>query len=693
MAAAEETDCDFTISTLNIQQLCSETILGFIFWSLFTALVPMIWFYPLNELDLTGYEAFAVLYLTPLLMGNAKLRSLFQTRWGLAILRLGVLASLASFQAETTLQRLVILSLGCGFLMLQFVATIWSSSPINRLMARWGLILGYFAYLSGRIWFVSFIPTWMDNYTNSIVIAIGALATFGKIFSGEDGTSGDIVNVKGGVSCLVIGLGFGCVLHVTQCLYGEVSLISRWVVSGYPHTGPHPYTAGILTLLALFAGILISQYRKLVTNVFWWILGCCGLAALYCAPREAGFTGGIFFAIYLMSIWPEYLERVSRCPPGRTMCVAILVYIALMLYNVWTIAYNFLPGGEYTRERTDIYLIFVALCIGLGLYVSSGEADKQELKGPSCSVLIMLVLIISAGLAGFMARYKPLPSHPIKAHPHADFTAAIWTYHFGYDNQGWPSLERSATLLNNTNADVITLLESDASKPFLGNNDLAMWLGERLNMYVDFGPSTRDHTWGNLLLSKYPIVKSTHHLLPSPHGELAPAITATIDIGGHLVDFVVTHMGNDRDVLDRKLQSQFLAKELKTVQNPAVFLGYVTSQPFSNSYRTLTGSGAKDIDDTDPDRWCEYIMYKNLIRLNYARVSNGGLSDTELQMARFRIPEDPEDFKDNDRIVTDKNKIPAGDQLTKVFGPFKKGHSYSKGHRYHMDTPKYFVSK
>ena len=88
----------------------------------------------------------------------------------------------------------------------------------------------------------------------------------------------------------------------------------------------------------------------------------------------------------------------------------------------------------------------------------------------------------------------------------------------------------------------------------MGNRDVPMMVAEELNMYLDYGPRTRDSTWGCALLSKFPIVKSKHYLLPSPVGELACAIHATLDVGGSHVDVLVAHNGQEETPLDRELQ-------------------------------------------------------------------------------------------------------------------------------------------
>ena len=44
--------------------------------------------------------------------------------------------------------------------------------------------------------------------------------------------------------------------------------------------------------------------------------------------------------------------------------------------------------------------------------------------------------------------------------------------------------------------DVIGLLETDAARPYIGNHDIASWLSERLHVHADYGPGTKDHTWG-----------------------------------------------------------------------------------------------------------------------------------------------------------------------------------------------------
>jgi len=151
------------------------------------------------------------------------------------------------------------------------------------------------------------------------------------------------------------------------------------------------------------------------------------------------------------------------------------------------------------------------------------------------------------------------------------------------------------------------------------------------------------HTWGAALLSKFPIINTTHHLLPSPRGELAPAIEGWLDVYGTEVLIVIAHNGQEEDPLDRELQSRELARMMsKAYPNPTIFLGYVVTKPFATRpapYDILVTDGwMHDVDEDDWDRWCEYIFYRGLYRTVYARLSRGVVTDTELQVARFVLP-------------------------------------------------------
>ncbi|KAJ1879031.1 Protein cwh43, partial [Kickxella alabastrina] len=173
----------------------------------------------------------------------------------------------------------------------------------------------------------------------------------------------------------------------------------------------------------------------------------------------------------------------------------------------------------------------------------------------------------------------------------------------------------------------------------MGGRDWTQRVSEQLGFYVDYGPAPRKHTWGCAMMSKFRIVKSTHHLLPSPEGELACAIHATLDVYGRPVDVVVSHNGQEENPLDRRLQTTELARIMRESPNPVVFAGYVVTSPHAENYRILYEQGRiHDVDPTDDDRWCQYIGFRGLKRTGYARVSRGTITDTEIQMAKFVVP-------------------------------------------------------
>ena len=92
--------------------------------------------------------------------------------------------------------------------------------------------------------------------------------------------------------------------------------------------------------------------------------------------------GGLGLAVYTMSLWPQMMERAVRCPPARTVTLAALLHIALLLFGVWTVAYNFVPGGVYTREHTDWLVGY--LVVTLGLATLTGECFLVQLVNIFC---------------------------------------------------------------------------------------------------------------------------------------------------------------------------------------------------------------------------------------------------------------------------------------------------------------------
>ncbi|KAG0056772.1 hypothetical protein BGZ89_002009, partial [Linnemannia elongata] len=297
-----------------------------------------------------------------------------------------------------------------------------------------------------------------------------------------------------------------------------------------------------------------------------------------------------------------------------------------------------------------------------------------------------------------LPRESPKPYHP----EHRLITAGIWTIHFAIDDEMRNSELRMRDAIRDLELDVIGLLESDLQRMIMGNRDLTQFLAEDLNMYADYGPGPTKHTWGCTMLSKFPIKQSTHHLLPSPKGELACAIHATLDVYGKDVDVIVSHNGQEEDLRDRQLQTTELGRIMSESNNPFLFLGYVVTKPGQGEeiYELLMDGGRMhDIEPKDWDRWCEYLAFRGLKRTGYARISHGGITDTEIQVGKYVVPEETRASGEHRRIPLEEfRKLEAYKQIEEEQVPV--GLRYPamfygegvRGHRFHVfDRPYYYA--
>ncbi|PKS04956.1 hypothetical protein jhhlp_008322 [Lomentospora prolificans] len=677
----------------------AEVYHGYVFWSIVTN-------FPLWHMGISGYEALIMTTTAPLLLANQSLRPVLVQNQ--RALHLASLAGVAAYLVEMPEIRLFIVGFGVSLSCLAWATTFYAESIHDvRLESKiLGLVVGLILSSTMKFTWWTNNPIWPIMHAanggwNGTGLLLGILAAL-RFTRRAPLTSGEGPVLTRGGSAILAACGFGGLFFGLHSLLSDSSTMILWVWEGFPIRGPYSSTHGWCTVAAMSAGLIVSLYRPgLFTSWPAYAVGCAGAAVLTLYPDWFGYYGALTIATYLMSICIPFIKNAARQNPVTTFGVGFLIYNFMVLFHVWVVAYAFVPGGPLVRERTDWVMMSMMALIGCGVYdVNAQQAvGKRPLKRQSPSQYKKYHSAAAAliNILFLCATVRRVPSNDYTPYHAEDrlITAGIWTIHFSLDNDMWSSEYRMRDLIKELEIDVVGLLESDLQRIIMGNRDTTQFLAEDLGMYVDYGPGPNKHTWGAALLSKFPILNSTHHLLPSPVGELAPAIHATLDVYGRLVDVFVFHSGQEEDPEDRRLQSEYMSKLMGSTDRPAILLSYLVTEPLKGNYNKYVSaeSGMHDVDPTDWDRWCEYILFKGLQRVGYARVSRSSITDTELQVAKFVVPEtdaksaelEALDMKTRNKRVVEAD-VPQGWRFPAMF----RGDGV-RGHQYHVfPEPRYY---
>ena len=616
-----------------------------------------LWFFPLVKMEFSGYEVVLFLmFLCCLLSFDSMLKMVLSVHSYLRVV--SVFCLLAHFCQDAT-NKLILVNVGLG-LELTLHMALWFHSKERMERHVFGLLVSLVIFVTWHMASYSVNPVWTSTKVNMMFFLTGILSCM--ILSQENLASNlnkaSISKHSHEPSSLIdnlrVGLSFGALLSLTNLLFTNYSVLSRW-------TELLPFPSSLLLIFAMLVGVAL--YHSNFRNKLEWFL-----FALFSSISFVSFNvnnapdmvnlykmlGGSALSVYVFTSWFSVVEKLRRNRSFVSLLFVVLSYLFFLFFAVYIVSYKFVPMGWIARERNASLVILSVLFIGLAHIEDFGLSHKRKSKpadstrpfltnGQVLTVIIVIALFVVFPCTLHRinhSSYTPDPSPQLSTtSKEAAIRSVIWTIHFGYDNNGGISFGQIERKLRERDVNVIGLLESDLSRIMTSNRDLVDYLASKLKMYSDFGPSTAQNTWGCALLSSFPIISSKRNILPSPYGELACFIDATLDVNGVPTHVFVTHFGNTEDEIDRSLQSQAIAKYAQLYEEePLVVLGYFTTRTNAPNYMMVVSTGLQDTAHDQFDRYCEYIFYKNLELHSFSRHPPGITTDTEQQVAFFKQP-------------------------------------------------------
>jgi endonuclease/exonuclease/phosphatase family metal-dependent hydrolase len=181
-----------------------------------------------------------------------------------------------------------------------------------------------------------------------------------------------------------------------------------------------------------------------------------------------------------------------------------------------------------------------------------------------------------------------------------------YNIHSSYDVEGRFDIEAIADVIDGSGATVVGLQELPRGRLLSGVTDELTLLANRLGFeHVAFF-GTSDPTWGNAILSRFPIISVDRAYLPQEGTPLRRGyLGAKLDVGGREILFISTHLQhvNDPEIHDERPEADLYPVHTVQVETiltewggfqPAVMAGDFNARPGWRQVEELLAAGWVD---------------------------------------------------------------------------------------------------
>jgi endonuclease/exonuclease/phosphatase family metal-dependent hydrolase len=304
------------------------------------------------------------------------------------------------------------------------------------------------------------------------------------------------------------------------------------------------------------------------------------------------------FTVFSLTFYFRYLFTFYRFKNSKRLVIGIIIFFItsflLIIVHVQILWYEYISLliDNVIQISIATVLIIVLELRTFNLSIRAEFLSNNELKRFGLSYFILLVI------AGFSFTTVVL-SHPFPSSIDETPKVMIWNIHNAIGIDDLFDLDRLVEDIKTQDPDILGLNEVDIRLIKTASIDIASYFAHKLNMYYVYGPTLYKH-YGNVILSKYPIISNQVIQLPTVAADKLPRvlIKANILVNSSIWTIYVTHLSTDS--ANRLVQVPYIINEIE--KEPAfertVWMGDLNLESSSSEYGLINSTSILNFTDT-----------------------------------------------------------------------------------------------